>query len=179
MGSILWVVAIGSYTAAYLTVNKTLKVVFWSVFLLGALMKLISLFVKKPGRTTEGIIAFEKDNITVDGTIYNVSTIEKLEFTDYGNFLRKNESFSGDKESWPNGKDVRVFIKLEDGDEVMKYFQLTHRGQMQDIRLQLVHYHNEGKLHFLNLIDILGIEDYNAIQIFKKSLPDGGDIKSY
>lgn len=176
---IFWMVAIVAYTISYITDNKILKVTCLSIFLFGAIFKVISFFIKKPKRILEGNITFEKDGISVDELKYDLSAISKLEFADHGNYLRKAESFSTDKQSWPNGKDISIFIQLIEGSEIKKYFQLEHRGQMQDVRSELVHYHNEGKLHFLNLIDILGIEDYNAIQIFKKSLPEGGEVKSY
>lgn len=176
---VFWMVAIIAYTIGYITDNKTLRVICWSIFLLGIMLKVISFFIKKPKRILEGTITFEKESITVNENKYDLSVISKLQFSDHGNYLRKAESFSTDKESWPNGKDISVLLNLTDGSEIIKYFELNHRGQMQDIRPQLVYYHNEGKLHFLNLIDILGIEDYNAIQIFKNSLSEGGDVKSY
>lgn len=178
--SFIWFIALVGWIGAYFTDDKLLKVVCWSVFLFGVLVRVFAFFfIKKPKRTIGGEIIFDNDIITVNGVGYDISSVEKIEFTDLGNFLRKNEGFIGDKQSWPNGKDIRVILDIATGEDITIQFQLNHRHQMQDIRPQLVHYHNEGKLHFLNLINILGIEDYNAIQIFKKSLPEGGNVKSY
>jgi|GEM_PF-1085089 len=179
IGNVFWIIATGACIPAYLTGDKFLKVVFYSVFLFGATIKVLSLFAKKPKRTIDGTITFETERIIINEVRYDLAEITKLEFTDYKDFLRKGESFSGDKKDWPNGKDVGLSLRLKEGNDVVKYLQLTHRKQMQDVRPQLVHYHNSGKLHFLNLIDILGIEDYNAIQIFKNSLSEGGGVKSY
>ncbi len=178
--SIIWFIALLGWIGTYFTDDKLLKFVCGSVFLFGVLVRVFAFFfVKKPKRTIAGDIIFDKEIITINGNEYTLGSIEKIEFTDLGNYLRKNETFIGDKQSWPNGKDIRVIMDVASGENLIIHFQLNHRHQMQDIRPQLVHYHNEGKLHFLNLIDILGIEDYNAIQIFKNSLPEGGSVKSY
>lgn len=158
---------------------KFLKILFLGTFLYGTIVKLISLIADKGVRTITGKIIFENNRIIIDYVNYDLEDVDKIEFCDMGNSLRKFDGFSEHGQNWPNGKDVLIILQLKDSRKIRTYFQLAHRHEIRDIRPQLVHYHNIGKLHFLNLIDILGIEDYNAIQIFKKSLPEGGNIKSY
>lgn len=128
----------------------------------------------------EGDIAFNTDFITINTDEYLLEGIEKISFTHFNDYLGKKQS---DKSYYndgvSNGVENAVIVTLKNRKDISCHFQQQYRYQLREMRPVLVHYHNEGKLHFLNLIDILGIQDYNAIQIFKKSLPEGGDIKSY
>jgi len=65
-------------------------------------------------------------------------------------------------------------LTLKSGEKIISNFQLTARYQIRDIREQLIQYYLVGKLDFLNLTAILGIEDYNAIQNFKQTLASYG-----
>lgn len=158
---------------------KFLKILFWSSAGYGTLVKILKPFINRKQRTIAGKIVFENNRITIDDVYHDLEDVDKIEFFDMGNSLRKFDGFSEHGKNWPNGKDALITLQLKDSRKIRTYFQLAHRHEIRDIRPQLVYYHNAGKLHFLNLIDILGIEDYNAIQIFKKSLPEGGNIKSY
>ncbi|MHA3788072.1 hypothetical protein ACX0HA_07670 [Flavobacterium hauense] len=128
----------------------------------------------------EGSVVFNNDSITINTDEYSLENLEKISFTHFNDYLGKKQS---DKSYYndgvSNGVENTVILTLKSGRTITCHFQQQYRYQLRELRPQLVYYHNEGKLHFLNLIDILGIEDYNAIQIFKKSLPEGGEVKSY
>jgi len=128
----------------------------------------------------EGDLVFNNGSITINDDEYLLDDIKKIGFTHFNDYLGKKQS---DKSYYndgvSNGVENTVILTLKKGKNIECHFQQQYRYQLREIRQQLVKYHNEGKLHFLNLIDILGIEDYNAIQIFKKSLPEGGEVKSY
>lgn len=136
---------------------------------------------QKPlGGRLEGDIAFNNDSIMINADEYLLENFEKISFTHFNDYVGKkqsNQNYYNDGVS--NGVENTVILILKNGKSITCHFQQEYRFQLRELRPKLVHYHNEGKLHFLNLIDILGIEDYNAIQIFKKSLPEGGDVKSY
>ena len=52
----------------------------------------------------------------------------------------------------------------------LKYnFQQDFEHDILNVKDTLIEYSKQGKLHFLNLIDILNITDYNEIQEFKKN----------
>lgn len=48
-------------------------------------------------------------------------------------------------------------------------FQQDFEHDILNVKDTLIEYSKQGKLHFLNLIDILNITDYNEIQEFKKN----------
>ena len=134
-----------------------------------------SFFGKKPQRTITGEIVFEKDKITVNDIEYLLDDISKIIFTDCGNHLRRGDGyFDKNSDVEPNSKDNAIALELNNRETLRTYFQLNNRYHIRNIQEELIHYHNEGKLHFLNLIDVLGIEDYNAIQHFKQQLPNKG-----
>lgn len=136
---------------------------------------LTSFFGKKPQRTIIGEIVFEKEKIKVNGIEYLLDGLSKITFTDCGNHLRQGDGyFDKNNAIEPNAKDNAIALQLNNGETIAAYLQLNNRYHIRDIQEQLIHYHNEGKLHFLNLIDVLGIEDYNAIQYFKQQLPNKG-----
>ncbi|RWX02521.1 hypothetical protein [Flavobacterium cerinum] len=136
---------------------------------------LISFFTKKPQRTITGGIVFEKEKITVNSIEYLLDDLSKITFTDCGNHFRQGDGyFNKNSGVEPNSKDNLLSLELNNKETLRVYFQLNNRYHIRNIQDELIHYHNEGKLHFLNLIDVLGIEDYNAIQHFKQQLPNKG-----
>lgn len=139
------------------------------------IFSLTSFLGKKPKRTITGEIVFEKDKITVNSVEYLLDDLSKITFTDCGNHLRQGDGyFDNNTTIEPNSKDNVIALELNNGETLRTYFQLNNRYHIRNIQAELIHYHNEGKLHFLNLIDVLGIEDYNAIQHFKQKLPGKG-----
>jgi len=132
-------------------------------------------FQKREKGYLEGNLIFLDNNIKINDRVLNIDTVEMIHFPLFDDYAGK--IINAEKVS--EGVDNNVMLTLKSREKIISNFQLTARYQIRDIREQLVHYHNSGKLHFLNLIDILGIEDYNAIQIFKNSLSDGGSVKSY
>lgn len=129
----------------------------------------------------EGNIIFEENRILIHHKVFLLSDIEKINFPCFNDYEGRKEEFTNSNYNGGISQGVgnKVVLFLNDGKEIIIQFQLERRYQIREMRPELVHYHNEGKLHFLHLIDVLGIEDYNAIQIFKKSLTDGGAVKSY
>lgn len=121
--------------------------------------------------TIEGDITFEGDRIIVNNKEYLVSALKKISFTCFDDYVDRMDTsrhtFNNRKS---NGVDNIIELYFEDGKKLAYNFQLIKRYQLRDIREQLINYHNTGKLHFLQLIAILGIEDYNAIQNFKETI---------
>ena len=69
-----------------------------------------------------------------------------------------------------NGINNYITYCLKDNKKEIIHFQLQGEYAIRSISEQLIKYHLAGKLHFLNLIDLLGISDYDQIQIFKQNI---------
>jgi len=136
-----------------------------------------SFFRKKEEYHLDGEITFLENRILVNDRVTSIDCIDKISFTYFDDYNGKVISSADGKSS--KGTNNIVTLTEKDGSETVYYFQMDYRYQLRDERKQLVEYHMAGKLDFDNLVTILGLESYNAIQIFKKSLPEGGNIKSY
>ena len=62
-------------------------------------------------------------------------------------------------------------IKLKNGDRKKVQFQQKYENEIiKKNKEKLIFYHKQGMISFLNLIQLLGIDDYDEIQNFKKQL---------
>lgn len=62
-------------------------------------------------------------------------------------------------------------IKLKNGDSKKVQFQQKYENEIiKKNKEKLIFYHKQGVIFFLNLIQLLGIDDYDEIQNFKKQL---------
>jgi len=124
--------------------------------------------------TLKGIIGgslfFELDQIVINDEKYLLADIRKLNIymNDYVGKISLNYRTANGRIS--RGVGNSIIIHLSNGDKKTFYFQQTDQYSNQHIREQLIHYHLTGKLHWLNLIDVLCINDYEEIQDFKKTL---------
>ena len=132
-------------------------------------------FRKKEEIRLVGEITFLDNRILVNDEVFSIDALEKLAFTNFDDYQGKVLT----DEKLSEGLDNTIELYLKDSKRLIYNIQQQYRYQLRELRPQLVNYHNDGKLDFLNLIAILGIDGYNAIRIFKNSLPEGGDVKSY
>lgn len=115
-------------------------------------------------------IIFENDKIIINDRVIKIEELNKLDFF-IGDYRGKRNI--GDKDfngKIANGVNNYISYYLKDNKKEIVYFQLQDEYAIRNISEQLVQYHLAGKLHFLNLIDILGISDYDDIQLFKKDI---------
>lgn len=136
-----------------------------------------SFFRKNEDSHLDGEITFLDNRIIVNDSIISIDALDSIVFSGFDDYQGRIISVSYNKVS--KGIDNKVALHCKDGKNIIYYFQLDYRYQMRDIREQLIQYHMAGKLDFLNLVAILGIEGYNAIENFKNELPNGGNIRSY
>jgi hypothetical protein len=129
-------------------------------------------FRKKEERHLDGEITFLDNRIIVNDTIFIIDALDSIKFLSFEDYIGRIIDPVDNKIS--EGVDNRVELHLNNRQKITYYFELTERYQIRDIREQLIHYHLAGKLDFLNLTAILGIEDYNAIQNFKQTLVSYG-----
>lgn len=125
-------------------------------------------FRKKEKGCLDGEITFLDDQIIVNDTVFAIDALENIHFSCFDDYTGRIINTAENKLSEGVGNAVELY--LNENRKNIFYFQLTERYQIRNIREQLIHYHLAGKLDFLNLIAILGIEDYNAIQNFKQTL---------
>ena len=67
-----------------------------------------------------------------------------------------------------NGVDNTIKIYLTDKSKIEHNFQQKAENEIRNERSLLINYCKKGKLHYLSLLEILGITEYEEIQRFKK-----------
>ncbi len=125
--------------------------------------------VKPLDGTLEKRLTFNLESILIAGEKYFISSIKKVDFSiqDYYDKWDYTRDFNPARS---NGVDNKLILTLKNGEIIETKFQLMYQGEMKKLEEQLIEYHRSGILHFLKLIDLLGINDYDEIQEFKKRL---------
>ncbi|WP_140486841.1 hypothetical protein [Flavobacterium sp. GSA192] len=119
----------------------------------------------------EGQLVLEMDRISIENQIYNLDDIQKIEIfnSDYdGQF--KYTSRGSFEANLSQGIGNIILIKLTNNEVKDCRFRQVYSDEMYAAKKELVNYHKNGKIHFLHLIDILKITDYDEIQQFKKEI---------
>ncbi len=119
-----------------------------------------------------GVFKLFPDKIILNNQIIFITDVANLNInlTDYN-----GKRFNGLINTWlpslSNGFGNSVSIYLKTTDKIEAHFEQKYEGEFvmknKDI---LIDYHKNGKLSFLNLLDILEIESYDEIKAFKNAL---------
>jgi len=136
-----------------------------------------SFFRKKDESHLDGEITFLDNRILVNDNVFSIDAVKSISFSCFDDYKGKVINPAENKVS--EGINNVVEILSKEGKKHVYYFQLDHRYQIRDMREQLIQYHLADKLDFNLLVNMLGLESYNAIQNFKNELPNGGNIRSY
>lgn len=136
-----------------------------------------SFFRKKDESHLDGEITFLDNRILVNDNVFSIDAVKSISFPSFDDYKGKVINPAENKVS--EGINNVVEILSKEGKKHVYYFQLDHRYQIRDMREQLIQYHLADKLDFNLLVNMLGLESYNAIQNFKNELPNGGNIRSY
>ena len=143
-------------------------------FLLLLIYKTIKSFneIEKLNGKITGVFELFPDKIILNNQIIFITDVTNLNInlTDY-----KGKRFIGLANTWfpslSNGFGNSVSIHLKTTEKIEAHFEQKYEGEFviktKDI---LIDYYKNGKLSFLNLLDILEIEDYDEIQAFKNAL---------
>ncbi len=142
------------------------------VFLVSIALGIAAVFRYKPLRgSLDGEIVFENDRILINNKTFKTDLLTKMSISvrDHkGMYIGSRGDLDGRRSQ---GVDNSVSLYRPDKkNPLVYYFQLDRKDQLKDIREQLIHYHLAGKLHFLQLIDILDITRYEDIQEFKREI---------
>ncbi|WP_291109962.1 hypothetical protein [Flavobacterium sp. UBA6195] len=135
------------------------------------LLKLTFFLRKKPiiGKF-DGYLELYSDKIIAGNKTFLIDSIKKIEINggDYYGQLEISGYVDPDG-SVKNGTTNFIEIILHNNEKFKYNFQQVFEHDILNVKDTLIEYSKQGKLHFLNLIDILNISDYNEIQEFKKN----------
>jgi len=116
-------------------------------------------------------VKFRENEIQVDKLTYQLSDIKKLDFSILDYYDKLEYPVAGDlNPARSNGVNNLCEFTFLDGQKMEVHFQIMYEGQFLKMRELLIHYYAHNKVHFLNLIEYLGINKYEEIQEFKKKL---------
>ena len=142
------------------------------VLVYGVIMKFYGLVSHEPLKgKLEGQLILEMNQISIEEEIYKLENIQKIEIfnSDYdGHF--KYTSRGSFEANLSQGVGNIIIIKLLNNEIKDCHFRQTYNDDINVAKKELINYHLKGKIHFLHLIDILKITDYDEIQEFKKEL---------
>lgn len=123
----------------------------------------------------DGVLYFGRDRIMVNEKVFILEDLTKISFNilDYkGRRVSSNGVELDGGYSQGVNNSLALYTKIASQPEVF-YFQLQQKHDIREISDLLISYHLAGKLHFLQLIDLLGITQYDRIQDFKKTIYAG------
>lgn len=132
-----------------------------------------SIFISNGYRTLKGILEgklqFLPDEIIINDKIFNIQEIKKIEISSY-DYLGKPAWFDNNLDgNKSNGTRNFLNLSLNDGKIIKTYFQQLHQNDILAEKEIFIKYSNEGKMHYLNLLDVLNLTDFKEIQEFKKN----------
>ena len=113
-------------------------------------------------------LEFLDDKIIIGDKQYLLKDIQKIEINafDFKGLIKYSKGdFDG---NLSNGVDNSLKIYLTNQNKIEINFQQIVKDEIRNEEESLICYCNQNKLHYLNLLAILGINDYYEIQKFKK-----------
>lgn len=117
-------------------------------------------------------LRFRNNEILIDDIKIELNEIKKIEFFLNDYFDKWESQAPGDlNPGRTNGTSNICELTLINGKIIKINFQLMYENEFLKMKELLLRYYSENKIHFLKLIEYLGIEKYDEIQEFKKTLP--------
>ena len=116
-------------------------------------------------------LEFNKKKIITAEKSYDLEDITKIEFTLYDyDYMWEYSHFFVLEPKRLNGTKNTLHIRLKNGNTVEVLFQRVRENDILDIKEELICYYQMSKIHWLHLIELLKIDDYDEIQRFKNEL---------
>lgn len=117
-------------------------------------------------------LVFRTNEILINSQRIELKEIKKIEFFTGDYFNKWEYQAKGDlNPGRTNGISNICELTLINGQKIKVNFQLMYENEFLKMRELLLEYYSKNKIHFLKLIEYLGIEKYEEIQEFKKTLP--------
>jgi len=145
--------------------------IIWLLYFIGYMFSNFFLHEHKNGEFN-GKIELEDDSIIINKSKYELNEINKIMIHshDYeGQFVNGTFEFA---RHISNGLNNEMKLKLSNGNEINCHFLQTKGQRIKNFRDVLINYHLKGKMSWLHLLNILEMEDFDEIQIFKKELKE-------
>lgn len=158
----------------YLTIfDIELAIIGCFTILIGILSKMIGQFrTEKLKGTINGTVEFYNDKIVIKGVEYSLQNIKKVEI--YANDYKRKWKLKSKYDfgnALSNGVDNVLRITMNNEKNNISIFFLQERkNEINKIEKELVNYYKAGKIHWLKLIEILNINDYDEIQELKGTI---------
>ncbi len=152
------------------------------IFLLSLTVNLLLFNVIEPLRGAfTGTISFTEEGVFQNDQFIALEKIKKITINndDYEGHPKLPNKYIGITRAFSNGTNNSIGIILTNDEHLIMNFYQKKRDDFHPITNLLVFYCQEGKLHFLNLIDILNITKYEEIQAFKLKYQLNGTKSSY
>ena len=149
--------------------DKTLFVISICTILFGFAIRLLR-FNKYKTLKGELIseLEFLEDKIIIGDKQYSLEDIQKIEINAFdfkGLIIYSKGDLDG---NLSNGVDNLLKIYLANQNKIEINFQQIVKNEIRNDEENLISYCNQNKLHYLNLLEIMGINNYDEIQKFKK-----------
>jgi hypothetical protein len=148
---------------------NTILVIVWFLYVVGIIISNFFLHERENGKYS-GKLTFLEDRIKVTNNEYILDQINKIEVSAYdikGMFVNSMLEFSP---HLSNGLDNQFFLILKNGEKIKCNFLQTESEKIELFNEIFIHYHKKGIISWLQLLEILNIEDYDEIQKFKKEI---------
>ena len=149
-------------------VDDLLMILMLTAFLFGIIVG-ITKFNKY--RTLKGDLIsdleFQKHKVIVGDKEYLLDEIQKIEINAF-DFKGAIKTYKGNFDgNLSNGVDNLLKLYLTNQNKIELNFQQIIKNEIRNEKEILINYCNLNKLHYLNLLEILDINDYDEIQRFK------------
>lgn len=165
-----------AYLAGKFLDNSTLESVGQGVGILGCILMIYFKITQVSKRKSlngnlNKKLRFRTREILIDDIKIELNEIKKIEFFINDYFDKWDSQAPGDfNPARTNGTANICELTLINGQKTKVNFQLMYANEFLKMRELLLQYYSENKIHFLKLIEYLGIEKYEEIQEFKKTL---------
>lgn len=117
----------------------------------------------------DGFISFDKNRIIVNHEVFYLTDIKIIKITNDDYFGKIKYLGKGDfNASFSNGVDNELLIELNNSEVKLYNFEIYNSDDFQKVKNELVVYYLNEKLEFSILLNLLGLEEKEEIDNFKK-----------
>jgi hypothetical protein len=147
-----------------------------AIYVIGLMISTFFRFEPEIGEY-RGRISLYENRITIENNEYSLEEIQKLEF--FSTFDIKGDFTNNLLQFTPhlsNGLDNSFILTLKSGKKIEYNFLQTKSEQLKYYKDVLTNYYKNGIISWLELLNILNIENYNEIQKFKKEITSANTV---
>jgi len=127
--------------------------------------------IEKLKGSLNGNIEFNIEYIKINGTIFDLNIIQKIEISGVdwlGMDLNNQRQGFNYENNLSNGIENFLTIYFCDNSKIRVQFQQQYALEFREIQNIITHYYVNGKIGYLNCVDILGLDKKDDWNAFKK-----------